>query len=140
MYKRQIRNLIPLNGTPLYTAAATSYETLQQDLAADRINAVVLLTDGRNEDPANDDLDGLLRTLRERGATSVLCEGGPSLLTTLLGAGLVDELALTTAPMIVGDVGDASLTTAPLHVPMRWRGGAVIDGTVFALWRVNPDD
>lgn len=81
----------------------------------------------------------LLRTLRERGARSVLCEGGPSLLTALLGAGVVDELALTTAPMIVGDVGDASLTTAPLDVPMRWRGGAVIDGTVFALWRVSPD-
>jgi riboflavin-specific deaminase-like protein len=80
----------------------------------------------------------LLRALRSRGARSVLCEGGPSLLTTLLQAGLVDELALTTAPMIVGDVGEASLTTAPLDVPMRWRGGAVIDGTVFALWRVSP--
>ncbi|MGA8048004.1 MAG: dihydrofolate reductase family protein [Dermatophilaceae bacterium] len=81
----------------------------------------------------------LLGALWDRGARSVLCEGGPSLLTTLLGAGLVDELALTTAPMIVGDVGEASLTTAPLDMPMQWRGGAVIDGTVFSLWRVSPD-
>jgi riboflavin biosynthesis pyrimidine reductase len=59
-------------------------------------------------------------------------------LTSLLQAGLVDELALTTSPMLVGDVSDASLTTAPLDVPLQWRGGAVIDGTVFALWSVRP--
>ena len=29
-----------------------------------RINAIVLLTDGRNEDPRNEDLDELLRYLR----------------------------------------------------------------------------
>jgi riboflavin-specific deaminase-like protein len=84
------------------------------------------------------DVVRLLHALRERGARSVLCEGGPGLLTSLLQAGLVDELALTTSPMLVGDVSDASLTTAPLDVPLQWRGGAVIDGTVFALWSVRP--
>ena len=81
----------------------------------------------------------LLRLLHDRGARSVLCEGGPSLLTSLLEAGLVDELAMTTAPMLVGAVGDDTLTTAPLDLPLRWRGGASIDGTVFALWGLSPD-
>lgn len=82
----------------------------------------------------------LLHVLHDRGARSVLCEGGPSLLTSLLQAGLVDELAMTTAPMLVGAVGDDTLTTAPIDLPARWRGGAAIDGTVFALWQLTPDD
>ena len=59
-----IRSLIPTAGTPLYTVAQDSYELMQEEFAPDRINAVVLLTDGRNEDPRNPDLDGLLNTLR----------------------------------------------------------------------------
>lgn len=59
-----IRSLIPTAGTPLYTVAQDSYETMRADFAAERINAIVLLTDGRNEDPRNPDLDGLLSTLR----------------------------------------------------------------------------
>jgi Ca-activated chloride channel homolog len=59
-----IRSLIPTAGTPLYTVAQDSYELMQDDFAADRINAVVLLTDGRNEDPRNPELDGLLSVLR----------------------------------------------------------------------------
>lgn len=44
-----------------------------------------------------------LREFRERGSRVVLCEGGPMLLGELLDAGLVDELCLTLAPMLVGD-------------------------------------
>lgn len=54
-----------------------------------------------NVDPA-----AALAALAERtGARVVLCEGGPSLLGTLLDADLVDELCLTLAPCVVG--GDA---------------------------------
>ncbi|MCA1783470.1 MAG: dihydrofolate reductase family protein [Intrasporangiaceae bacterium] len=79
----------------------------------------------------------LLQTLHDRGVRSVLCEGGPQLLTTLLQAGLVDELAVTTAPLLVGAVSDLFLTTAPLASALDWRGGAVIGDTVFALWRIT---
>ncbi len=48
-------------------------------------------------DPAS-----LVAALHERGLTRLLCEGGPALLTTLLRAGLVDELFLTTSPQLVG--------------------------------------
>jgi Ca-activated chloride channel family protein len=60
----RIRNLIPTQGTPLYTVTRASYDLLVESYAPDRINALVLLTDGRNEDPRNDDEDGLLSVLR----------------------------------------------------------------------------
>jgi riboflavin biosynthesis pyrimidine reductase len=43
-----------------------------------------------------------LDELRERGCGRILCEGGPTLLGSLLSAGLVDELFLTVAPLIAG--------------------------------------
>ena len=51
------------------------------------------------------DLRRALDALAERGARSVLAEGGPSLNAQLAGAGLLDELCLTLAPSLVG--GDA---------------------------------
>lgn len=45
----------------------------------------------------------LVAALANRGLHRLLCEGGPSLLTSLLAAGVVDELCLTTAPLAVGD-------------------------------------
>lgn len=38
-----------------------------------------------------------------RGVRRVLCEGGPTLLRSLLEAGLLDELLLTIAPRLLGD-------------------------------------
>src|SRR5690348_14906704 len=49
------------------------------------------------------DFAAALREFRERGSRVLLCEGGPMLLGELLDAGLVDELCLTLAPMLVGD-------------------------------------
>jgi Ca-activated chloride channel family protein len=59
-----IDGLIPRQGTPLYTVAAASYDDMRENYDPDRINAVVLLTDGKNEDERNNDLTALLNTLR----------------------------------------------------------------------------
>ena len=63
-----IGRLVPVQGTPLYAVAAASYTTMGDGYDATKINAVVLLTDGRNDDgKASDDrqqLDGLLSELR----------------------------------------------------------------------------
>lgn len=40
--------------------------------------------------------------LADRGLTSVLCEGGPSVLSRLADDGLLDELCLTCSPLLVG--------------------------------------
>jgi Ca-activated chloride channel family protein len=72
----EIRALLPLNGTPLYDVARTTYEELAATYDPARINAVVLLTDGRNDDGDGGDdrrqLDELLAALSRgsEGATS----------------------------------------------------------------------
>ena len=72
-----------------------------------------------------------LADLRRRGIAALLCEGGPTLNSALLGAGLVDELFLTLAPLITGEAeairiveGDgieAALRARPVWV-LRARG------------------
>jgi Ca-activated chloride channel family protein len=57
-----IAGLTPLNGTPLYAATRDAAETMNAQSDPNSINAVVVLTDGRNEYTDND-LDGLLREL-----------------------------------------------------------------------------
>jgi 5-amino-6-(5-phosphoribosylamino)uracil reductase len=70
-------------------AAATHRERL--DPVAD------LFTAGEEEVS----MDAAMATLGALGITSVLAEGGPSVLAQLVAADLVDELCLTLAPMMV---------------------------------------
>jgi Ca-activated chloride channel family protein len=67
----RIDDLVPTQGTPLYTVTKAANDRLVETFDAQRINAVLLLTDGKNEDTRNNDLDGLLRTLRARNEGQV---------------------------------------------------------------------
>ena len=88
-----------------------------------------------------DDLPLLMARLRsEHGIRSVLCEGGPTLNSYLLAAGLVDELFLTLNPKLLG--GAAALTIvagrelvepAELELVSLAEGG----GELFTRWRVK---
>jgi Ca-activated chloride channel family protein len=55
--EEQIMAQIPTNGTPLYEVTSAAYETMLEEYDASKINAVVLLTDGDNDDvtPADDE-------------------------------------------------------------------------------------
>ncbi|MCC6226718.1 MAG: extracellular solute-binding protein [Microthrixaceae bacterium] len=70
--KRQIDNLIPTNGTPLYDVSRTSYQEVLDGYDESRINAVLLLTDGHNDDGDTSDDDKqqteLLREVRAGSA------------------------------------------------------------------------
>jgi Ca-activated chloride channel family protein len=91
----RIRELVPLNGTPLYEVARSTYEQLAADYDPARINAMVLLTDGQNDDGDSSDdtrqLEDLIASLSEsaEGATSqpvrvfTIAYGGDADLTTL---------------------------------------------------------
>jgi diaminohydroxyphosphoribosylaminopyrimidine deaminase/5-amino-6-(5-phosphoribosylamino)uracil reductase len=57
------------------------------------------------------DLAALMRTLGDRGLTRVLCEGGGRLSAALLEAGLVDEIVLYTAGLVLGDEGTPAVGT-----------------------------
>jgi riboflavin biosynthesis pyrimidine reductase len=50
----------------------------------------------------------IVRALHDRGHRRVLCEAGPHTFGGLLEAGVVDELFLTTSPLLVGDAGPGS--------------------------------
>jgi Ca-activated chloride channel family protein len=68
--RTEVRDLLPLNGTPLYSATQTAYEKQLAGYDPSRINAVVLLSDGVNDDGEPDDdrdqLEELLRVLSDR--------------------------------------------------------------------------
>jgi len=79
------------------------------------------------------DLRAALAELHRRGLSRVLCEGGPSLLGTLLAADLVDELCLTVAPTTVGG-GGARIVSSPTEVLTSWRRVLLLadaDGYLF---------
>lgn len=78
----------------------------------------------------------LLAVLAERGLLRVLCEGGPSLFGELIGADLVDDLCLTTAPWLAP--GAAGRISAGPAVPPRLMTLNHLlhdlDGTLLARW------
>ncbi|MFN2538335.1 MAG: substrate-binding domain-containing protein [Mycobacteriales bacterium] len=55
-----ISALSPEGGTALYTSAGAAYDAMKTSVSSHSISAVVFLTDGRNEDPSNSDVEGLL--------------------------------------------------------------------------------
>lgn len=63
-----IERQLPQKGTPMYSSIGESYKTLLSSYDAKRINAVVVLTDGINDDGNEADdaaqLDSLLKTLQ----------------------------------------------------------------------------
>ncbi|MGV3758416.1 MAG: substrate-binding domain-containing protein [Actinomycetota bacterium] len=64
--RTRIRGLVPLNGTPLYAATQAAYEEQLASYDPARINAVVLLSDGMNDDGETSDDDDQLRELVDR--------------------------------------------------------------------------
>jgi riboflavin-specific deaminase-like protein len=58
-------------------------------------------------------LPALLETLRERGITSLMVEGGASVLTSFLAEGLADALVVTIAPCLMG--GQQAILARPAH-------------------------
>ena len=61
--RKQITALVPQGGTALYATTRAAFRTLSATADNTKINAVVLLTDGRNEYPQDTDLAGLEREL-----------------------------------------------------------------------------
>jgi 5-amino-6-(5-phosphoribosylamino)uracil reductase len=84
------------------------------------------------------DLGAALRVLAERGLWRVLCEGGPSLLGSMVAAQLLDEICLTYSPRLVGGQGGRILHSAvendgPPMAPVHVLGDD--DGFLYTRWR-----
>jgi riboflavin biosynthesis pyrimidine reductase len=72
----------------------------------------------------------------------IVCEGGPSVVAQLLDAGLVDEICLTTVPLVVGGVplppfGGAATCSFELHQLLVDDGGATY-ARFFSQSRIAP--
>lgn len=77
-------------------------------------------------DPAELTLTTALRHLRtEHGARSLLCEGGPTLMSALLHERLIDEVFLTLAPQLAGGGTGPTMTSGsaladPSELELVW--------------------
>lgn len=106
--------------------------TTALERSLDGAKATVITLDGPRLAAAS-----ILSALRERGYGSIVCEGGPTLATQLLDAGAVDELCLstspviapTTVPMLQGLVERRRLTLSQLLLDQ--------EGVLYARWAVK---
>ena len=65
--KQMIEGLSPQQGTPLYAAIRSAHQSMRAHFDPARINALLVLTDGRNEYPQDNDLPGLVRQQQAAG-------------------------------------------------------------------------
>jgi riboflavin biosynthesis pyrimidine reductase len=85
-----------------------------------RLGAVAEVIDASGTDPNSADPAVVLGVLAERGLFRVLTEGGPLFLGSLIENGLMDELCLTVAPILVGGASKRIVTgLGHVHTKMR---------------------
>jgi riboflavin-specific deaminase-like protein len=90
--------------------------------------------------PDGVDLPAALRVLRELGVRTLLVEGGARVITSLLGARLVDRLVVGTTPKIIGTgveaVGDRGIARVTQGISLRNRCMHVTPDDVIMAWDV----
>ena len=77
------------------------------------------------------DLKAAVSNLSERGWNRIHCEGGARLLSSLLSAGLLDEILLTLSPTLMGGTAATHLVDGVGLVPLHFTQVLEQDGTVF---------
>jgi riboflavin biosynthesis pyrimidine reductase len=79
----------------------------------------------------------IVEALHERGLTSLVCEGGPSLAGQFVRDGLVDELCLSTSPVVIGS-GLPVFGTERFAASRLSLGQLLIDdqSALYARWSV----
>jgi riboflavin biosynthesis pyrimidine reductase len=85
------------------------------------------------------DLGVAVADLRARGFHRVLCEGGPTLLGSVLGYGVLDELCLTISPVLVGGTIERIIHGTPLPglVELELAQLLTADGNLFTRYLVK---
>lgn len=83
------------------------------------------------------DVADALDALTAQGWSRILCEGGPSLLASIVAAGRLDELCLTTSPQLAGPAG--ALLPGRLDAPLRLQLRHLLeeDGALLARYTVD---
>lgn len=97
---------------PLVLTGEVGARTARRMVPADRV-----LTVATAHDADEVDLRAGVAALADLGLGRVLCEGGPTLLATLLADDLVDELCVTTSPCLVGPGPSRIVASSPAGAP-----------------------
>lgn len=116
-----------LQGDPVTTVLTTerSDPDRRRALAARRIGVEVLPAGSRGVDVA-----AALAALRAIGVETLLVEGGARVITSLLGAGVVDRLVVGVAPTIIGQGTDA---VGPLGITSVADGLKLVNRSVHVV-------
>lgn len=115
----------------LVLCPATAAERVREQLGIEPV--VVTEGDGAMS------LSRIVRELRTRGLTSIVCEGGPSLSRGLLNADLVDEVCLTTVATMGGaTTGATGIWSSGVRTAVHLRQLLLDeDDTQFARWTID---
>jgi riboflavin biosynthesis pyrimidine reductase len=111
------------------------YVITNRNAPADRVAALAEVAEVVQLGDDEVDLVATLERLRRDGAGVVTCEGGPALNGDLIAHDLVDEWALTIAPLLVsGDAGRSS--RGPLPDPRRFELARLLaaEGELLGRW------
>lgn len=120
-----------------FDAVVIGAGTMRAERYRDIGRRLVVVESGPEGQPA--DLPALLRSLREEGVATLLCEGGPRLHGSLQQLGLVDELFLTIAPKLAGGGAPRILEgelPAVADLSLAWL--LEEDGELYARYAVKP--
>jgi len=92
---------------PLVCTCTASADQTRHTLAG-----LAEVVDCSTADPNSVDSAAMLATLADRGLPRILTEGGPMLFSSFVAHGLLDELCLTVAPILVGGSAERITTGA----------------------------
>jgi len=114
-------------------AAALDETAVEGDAQADAFECVFVPESGDALD-----LSAVLGLLAERGCNEVQVEAGPVLCGALFAAGLVDELLLYVAPLLLGDSARPLLQLPSLDdMADRWRLQMIEQRQIGNDWRLR---
>jgi riboflavin biosynthesis pyrimidine reductase len=132
--RREERRARGLQPDPLALVLSRSGDLPDIELLTDPEQPRAVFT-GDDADPAS----ALRRVRREHDVRSLLCEGGPTLLGSLLAGGLVDELFLALSPVVAGGDGPTAVAGPPLHPPVTLELLHLLehDGMLFTRYRIG---
>ena len=153
--RRDLRRELGLEPVPLAVTASRTMELpVDAPLFQDADSRVVVLTNSDRDPPPveaqlvveripGDDVDlvaGFARLAERHGVRSMLVEGGPTLLASVVTSGLLNELFLTVSPKLVGGTGEIGILegaapAAPLNLDLR--SILTEDGFLFLRYSVE---
>lgn len=98
------------------------------------VEFIALAEGGGGVDPG-----AAIDALRDQGAESIVCEGGPRVAAAMLDAGLVDEICLATSPKLTGTAAPALGAPSPRELRLE-QLLADETGGLYARWIIGPGE